>query len=418
VLLADCSYRGHRLHHIRILANAIVESGGHASCVLPAEAEQSEEWSVLGGGFDRRVEMMFCLSDRASSFADHATYVLHLARIFRTRFDRMFLPTADPAVYGLLRSPSAARLFRRSAPIDGLAMRGGFAYPSARRGLQRWIRRLPQLAYELAPFARLLHIDPIIAAWLNRFPLVRRRSVIVAPDPVMPPQPVTRGEARARLALPADRPLVVCVGDLDPRKAVDRLAAAFSMGHVRTSDATLVLAGRVKPTIRAAVAKLHDARPGRLILIDRFLTDADFTLYLQAADVVAATYLDHVGSSSLLLRAVACDRQVLASDAGWVGWVTRTFGLGTTCDPSDPAALGRAIDSALQRAPRSAGSAPNRRAGELLAFHTECNYARHWLFPLGLAPAAFSFSELLDRTEVQPLSGLEAIQRGGGDCAA
>jgi len=135
-------------------------------------------------------------------------------------------------------------------------------------------------------------------------------------------------------------------------------------------------------------------RSGRLVVIDRYLSEEEHALALNAADMIAAPQPDAVGSSGLLVRAAALRRPILASDFGWIGWATKTFGLGRTVNVSDPIAYAKAIQASFASTPAFGNTLTER----FQRYHRLSNHVAHWLVDtraaMGIAP-----SPTIDRWE-------------------
>lgn len=123
-------------------------------------------------------------------------------------------------------------------------------------------------------------------------------------------------EARRRLDVPADEPLLVCPGFLHPDKGLDRAVGAFaSAGRGR-----LVIVGEVRdPTpantsyarrLRAAVERVPGAA-----LIEGYLPDDDFDAWIAAADAVVLPYR-RSWSSGALARAQLLGTPAIVADVG------------------------------------------------------------------------------------------------------
>jgi glycosyltransferase involved in cell wall biosynthesis len=257
--------------------------------------------------------------------------------------------------------------------IEGILMRGRFAYP-AQRPRDRIFARAWLAATTRSPFDILHHLDPIpYEAIMARGGRLAARSRLI-PEPVEPVQQVDRVDARRRLCLPEDGRLICCPGWLDTRKGVDRLIRAFAAAQLAGTD-RLLLAGRMEPAIRSVLdAHAELQRAGRLIAREGCLSDEELHLSMSAADLVCTPYPRHIGSSGIIVRAAALQRMVLASDFGWVGMIVARFGLGMTCDCRDDDALASALPAALAR---SSAFRPTDAAARFTQFHTHENFAAH-----------------------------------------
>jgi glycosyltransferase involved in cell wall biosynthesis len=117
-----------------------------------------------------------------------------------------------------------------------------------------------------------------------------------------------RRDARRRLGLPADGPLLFTVRRLVPRMGLESLLQALT--HV--PDARLVIGGRgwLRPRLEASALALG--------LTDRvrfagFIDDADLPLFYQAADLVVLPSVALEGFGLITLEALACGTPVVAT---------------------------------------------------------------------------------------------------------
>ena len=188
----------------------------------------------------------------------------------------------------------------------------------------------------MAPFTILHQLDPIpFTALKNRGGALGDRSRLI-PEPVEAIQKIEMVEARCRLGIPVDGRYVACMGSLDVRKGTHLLIQAFARAKLQSND-RLLLIGNLHQDVRSLITHTIAAllRDGRLILIDRYVSDETLGMGLNAADVVCTPYPKHVGSSGIVVRAAAVGKPILASDYGWVGAIVPAFQLGTTCPVGD-----------------------------------------------------------------------------------
>jgi glycosyltransferase involved in cell wall biosynthesis len=315
----------------------------------------------------------------------------------RSRAEWLYVPYGD----GLSQVLGARRTMMlptipRGIPAEALMMRGSFAYP-AQDLKQKLSAKASWAMASRAPWSVVHVLDPVVYdAIVHR----RRGSRVtdryrLMPDPVEVPVADDRTAARARLGLPTGGRYVVCVGIIDRRKGCDMLIEAFARavsGPSRlTSEDRLLLAGRHEPAVRELLASQHSqlVREGRILSMDRTLVTEQLLDALVASDLVAALYPRHIGSSSIVIRAAAARRLVLAHHFGWLGAIVPKFGLGWTCDATNLDELTEAIPTALDR---TSNHRPTEAADRFVAFHSIENFRAHWTAELrrylNLAPAA------------------------------
>jgi glycosyltransferase involved in cell wall biosynthesis len=157
------------------------------------------------------------------------------------------------------------------------------------------------------------------------------------------PDDVSREQARARLGLGAAARVISFVGWVRSYKGVWELYEAFS--RLEEPEARLVIAGQAVDG--AYAARLTAAAKGdeRIHLSIGFVPDEDLQLYLRAADVVAAPFLEIFTSGSVLL-AMSFERAVIAPRRGCVTDVLDEQG-GILYDADDPQGLEGALRVAM-----------------------------------------------------------------------
>jgi hypothetical protein len=114
---------------------------------------------------------------------------------------------------------------------------------------------------------------------------------------------------------------------------------------------------------------------GRLHTIDRYLTEEEHDLALNAADFIGALHYRPIGSSGLLVRAAALRKPVLATDFGWIGWATNKFELGRTVNIEDFSSYSTGLTTMFSSQPIL-----HAHKAQLFArYHTQDNQRAHIL---------------------------------------
>lgn len=379
VLILENDGTGHRLQHVRVCTQAIVDLGVEVVLATGASIPGTDEFRThITPVLDRiTLDASLATADRAPSWRAATTRMSeYLAAIRRHRPDHVYTLYAD----GLAQVAGAASILGgprlpRSVEWEGILMRGRFAYPST-----SWtdpvFARAWLAATSATPIDILHFLDPIpFERVVGRGGRLASKARLI-PEPVEPMAVSDRRDARRALGLPLEGRIVCCPGGLDARKGVDRMLRAFrsAAGRLRSDD-RLLLIGRVDASIGKALGEARGLiERGRIILREGVVSDADLHRAIAAAHVVAATYPRQVGSSGIVVRAAALERIVLASDYGWLGMVAGRFGLGLTCDCGDDAAIAELLPRVLDASESYAASAAARRFSR---FHTEANYVAH-----------------------------------------
>jgi glycosyltransferase involved in cell wall biosynthesis len=162
--------------------------------------------------------------------------------------------------------------------------------------------------------------------------------------PTMP-----RAEARARLGLPVDGPVFLCVGHLLPVKGVDVLVAAFEAitGMGTLPDGARLLFAGAGPMRRRIERRRDRIGLREAIRLLGHVSREQVALYMNAADVLVLPSRNE-GCPNVVLEALSCGTPVVASRVGAVpDLIDDTCGI--VVEPERPEALGAAMIRALKK---------------------------------------------------------------------
>ncbi len=392
IVVFDPNSSGHHSFYLGLLLPALLELSPDVTLVSGRNARDSPEFQVnLHGVADRaRVECTVPPVEGPLMKRGAAKLRGLVKAIEEFRPDHVYVPAADHLTQMMAVSGLGRRaMFAENVEMEGLMMRGGFAYP--RRGRKQWVQdRLSLLAIERAPWKILHYVDPIPYEMLQRRGGSISDCLRLMPDPVDSAAPMDRGEARRRLGVPEHGRYVGCVGIMDERKGIDLLIRAFANAQIRHND-RLLLVGQASPKVQRLLAgpMAELVRRERIIAIDRYVDNEEFSAAVFALDVVCTPYPQHIGSASIVIRAAAAERPVVASTFGWVDMVVRRFGLGWSCNVSDVDDFASTIADALERSPQYRRPEAARK---FVQYHSVENFQAAWTARLrarlGLAPIA------------------------------
>jgi glycosyltransferase involved in cell wall biosynthesis len=158
----------------------------------------------------------------------------------------------------------------------------------------------------------------------------------------VPPAP----DARQRLGLPLNVPLIVMVGSIQPYKGLDVLAQAFQQVRQAVPNAHLVVAGQVMSNYaggKAAVERLLEIP--QVIKRLYFLPNADVPMYLDAASVLVLPY-HHLTGSGIAPSAATRGIPIIASRVGCLPDYTDYL-----VSPGDADALAQQLIAVLHQPP-------------------------------------------------------------------
>lgn len=162
---------------------------------------------------------------------------------------------------------------------------------------------------------------------------------------------LSQTEARARLDLPNQGPLLLFFGMVRGYKGLDDLLEAMPRVLAAQPDTRLVVAGDfwghyLTYTRRVTELKLAHA----VILHDRYIPNEEVPLYFAAADVVVAPYRRATGSG-VIQTARGLGKPVVGTDVVIPAPEQAATWYGRVAPPCDPPALAAAIVDFLQSPP-------------------------------------------------------------------
>lgn len=158
------------------------------------------------------------------------------------------------------------------------------------------------------------------------------------------PRPAS--EARARLGLPDDGPIVTFVGKLVPRKGVDTLIEAMGLLGRRPAGAPLLVAagiGEMRDGLERRAAELGVG--DRVRFVGKIAHD-DVGWWMSAGDLFVLPSLSE-GLPTVVCEAMNCGRPVVATAVDGTPEIVRDGETGILVPPGDPAALAAALAAVL-----------------------------------------------------------------------
>jgi glycosyltransferase involved in cell wall biosynthesis len=319
--------------------------------------------------------------------------------IERSRPDYVFLPSADEQILALpLQSLRLRRL--RETPVEAVIHYKAYTGTTSTRdravsAMQRQL--LKTGVFSQLNFVNFLQYEDALA---RRFPWAGMARA--AGDPVPQGVRMERTLARRELGIELEGRYIGMVGDLDARKAVSATIAAFRRATLTRTD-RLLLAGKLAPAYARLIHDEHQdlVREGRLIVIDRFLSDTELAYCFAAIDVHSSAYNSFLGLSSLMLKSLASGVPVIVNEGGWGAAIVRRFEVGQAINPQltldYAASLRAALDASAQYRETPA-------VARLLRFHSVENFVQ------GIVQRAAAFAGHSPLTPVLPWSWvLEAL---------
>lgn len=175
-------------------------------------------------------------------------------------------------------------------------------------------------------------------------PRARGRPIRVHPHPsyeFFSERRPSRAEARAKLD--ATGRVILFFGYVRGYKGLADLLEALKIARPDAWDRLYVVGEFYEPRSRYETALRDPALAAKTIVVDRYVANEEVAAYFAAADVVALPYRTATGSG-IAQVAFGAGVPVIATRAGGLEEVVEDQVSGLLVEPSDPAALARAIE--------------------------------------------------------------------------
>jgi glycosyltransferase involved in cell wall biosynthesis len=196
--------------------------------------------------------------------------------------------------------------------------------------------------------------------------LLPNKPVDVVPHPLydmLATERIDKADARRKLGLDVDGPVLLFFGFVREYKGLDYLLAALPAVLAEHRDVCLVVAGEFWHNRTKYEAQMTDLGiAGRVVLADRYIPNEEVPLYFAAADLVTLPYASAT-QSGVMQMALGFDRPVVATRVGGLADVVEEGDDVTLVEPRNPRALADAINAFLA-APVSRGVAASRQSGK------------------------------------------------------
>jgi glycosyltransferase involved in cell wall biosynthesis len=172
------------------------------------------------------------------------------------------------------------------------------------------------------------------------------RAARVLPHPIVASEPPSRDRARERLGV--EGPLVLFLGLIRRYKGVDLLLDA-APDIVRRTGARIAIVGEIFPDAADAMRRVASSPVrDRILVEDRYVSEADMDLWLAACDAVVLPYRA-ISGSGIAARAIAARRPMAAAAIGGLKDAVVPGVTGELFRPGDPAGLAAAVETVLAR---------------------------------------------------------------------
>ncbi|MEM1144708.1 MAG: glycosyltransferase family 4 protein [Pseudomonadota bacterium] len=159
--------------------------------------------------------------------------------------------------------------------------------------------------------------------------------------------PIDVEEARQRLELKSDQPVLLFFGQVKPHKGLDLLLKAFARFKHAGHPGVLLVAGRAGKDESMYRQLINSYEIEASVRLDfRYIPDVDAQLYYSACDLVVLPYRE-IYQSGVLLMAMSYGRATLCSDIPGMNDLVRDGDTGVTFTVNDDSSLFEALVNAL-----------------------------------------------------------------------
>ena len=387
VLIFEPQYVGHNLSYVNYLATQLVELGCEVHLVTSHQAMASEEFKHHLGHLLPHLRCLpvdgFVTRKRGTGISVNG--VVSAQKLMRglliglktIKPEHLYVLSGNPLSHWMGLPNWVSRYLRKHRiESEVVLLFGKYAYPH--HGLAASLKeKLALFALARGPWQRVHHILPHAIAAMTTFSRDFAERARLLPDPIDPPVMMTRIEARRQLQLPENGRYVGLIGVIERRKGVHEFLESFekAVKQLRPDDRAL-LAGKSTEEVRNLLATKFQGltESGRLVFLDRHLDRQELWAACHAANVVTTPYPNHVYSASIVIRAAAANRFVLANQIGWMEETIKAHAFGTTCDTSDSEVFAAKIVESMEA---SENFTINESARQFVQFHSQANFASH-----------------------------------------
>ncbi len=376
LLIFEVDHNGHRFHYASLLAKEGLARGYEVTLATTRVAVQSDEFYCFFRDLAHSIKVDNWIEEKITGGLRGFCNLLAMLKtsIQLAKPDLVFIPYAD----GLAQLMSVAKQLRSAklpdVPMRGLLFRCTAAYcDETTSAWSKWKHTHSALAAVAYPWDKLFHLDEFAIKWYSN----RGKDLELMPDPLAPSAKIGQSDAKSVFGIQESRRVVGLVGHLEERKGVDLLLNAFIEADL--PNAVLLLVGKTNSFSEACLNTPEVQRfveAGRIILRKGWVSEESLNNAIRAMDIVCTPYPRHIGAASVVLRAAASHRPVLASDFGWVGKTVEKYNIGKAIPVSDNSVFSRSLKEFIEI--RNTSTQYEDGFKELTSFHTPKHFCDQW----------------------------------------
>lgn len=343
--LYDVSLNGHHGVYLISIARAALSFGWNVKIVLPKSARTHPLADKLSSLLPEG-NLLFSPYEAApiKRFSAYSLILHHLEQFRVARRSIPLLRGCDFIYYcnldymdkamSLLGPPS------RTIPSGGMRMRVDF---HLRRLEDRKAKATMSDSFAEASLMTLTGhrnlrlittADPILTEMLK--PRKSSYKLKHVPEIGMVAPKLGREEARKRLSLPLDKPVLLIYGALTARKGIREALAACSLLN---PSPVLLIMGKAADQSTIEYLSSPEVRSGidsgQIFVYQQFVDAELESAAFAAATLVWIAYVNHLTMSGVFFQAMCSGRPVIAPQSGILKWMTDQYGVGISVNPLD-----------------------------------------------------------------------------------
>ena len=151
---------------------------------------------------------------------------------------------------------------------------------------------------------------------------------------------------------PAEKTVYLNFGHLDGRKGIELFfEACHLLSEVELASICLVLAGPIQASYQAKIEAYMAKLPAlEVIQLYAYIKYPLLQFVFEKADVVLVTYQNHIGMSSVLVRAAHAKKMIIGTNEVMIGQLIRDMRIGITVHTTNTHSMLSAIQQTINKA--------------------------------------------------------------------
>ena len=154
------------------------------------------------------------------------------------------------------------------------------------------------------------------------------------------PEPIIQLR-QAKMLQSEHRNVLLAIGVLDDRKSIIELL--HNVLSIEGGYVIVRLIGKIHHEIMTFIADNSESLKGKVIAINKILTDEEYCQEIFNADIVWCVQRDHMLSSGTIAYAMAYNKCILYSDSGCIGYWGSAYSRAVLCSDACAASICKAV---------------------------------------------------------------------------